>query len=140
MKKQIMAVTLLVLLTAAATSWAISSEPVYIKTPDQLQAFKGHLNTLQKLLKANRERFDGQSSLESIISAEVARLTAIKTTDTMPKIEVTKLYRSLDVEGRKLALKDRSAGAEILEQIAECIDFVSSSNDHTPRWKWAPIP
>jgi DNA repair ATPase RecN len=140
MKKRIMAVTLLALLTAAATSWAISSEPVYIKTPDQLQAFKGRLNALQKLLKANRERFDGQSSLESLISAEVARLTAIKTDDAMPKIEVTKLYRSLDAEGKKLALKDRAAGAAVLEQIAECIDFVSSSNDHAPRWKWAPIP
>ncbi len=140
MNKRIMAVTLLVLLTAAGTSWSISSEPVYLKNPDQLQAFKGHLITLQKVLKANRELFDGQNSLELLIQAELARLTAMKTTDPVPKIEVTKLYRSLDAEGKKLALKDRAAGAAILEQIAECIDYVSSSNDHTPRWKWAPIP
>ena len=137
MKKRIMAVTLLALLTAAATSWAISSEPVYIKTPDQLQAFKGRLNALQKLLKANRERFDGQSSLQSLISAEVARLTAIKTDDAMPKIEVTKLYRSLDAEGKKLALKDRAAGRRSSSR-SPGVDFVSSLND--PPAGWAPIP
>lgn len=140
MKTKILGMALLVFLAAAGTSWAISSEPVYIKTPDQLQAFKGRLDALQKLLRTHRGLFEGQDKLESIIDAELSRFGAIKKVNPATKIDVTKIYRSLDAEGKALALKNRSAGEPILEQIAQCIDFVSASNDYTPRWKWAPIP
>lgn len=140
MKTRILGVALLVCLAAAGTSWAISSEPVYIKNPEQLQALKSHLVALQKVLKTNAGLFESQAELESLIAAEITRFGAIKRVDPATKVDVTKLYRSLDAEGKVLASKNRSAGAAILEKIAESIDFVSAANNHTPRWKWAPMP
>jgi hypothetical protein len=140
MKTRILGIALLVCLAAAGTSWAISSEPVYIKNPEQLQALKGHLVALQKALKTNAGLFESQDKLESIIEAEIARLAAIKKVDPATKIDVTKVYRSLDTEGKALAMKNRPAGSAILEKIAESIDFVSTANNYMPRWKWMPLP
>lgn len=136
MTRRLLAVILLALMASAGTSWAISSEPVYIKSPEQLQALAGHLETLQKRLKAHLGLFDGQDKLASMLEAELNRLGSAAKADKAMKIDVTKLYRSLDADGTALTLKNRSGGAPVLEEIARCIDLISSSNGHTPRWKW----
>lgn len=135
MKTRLLAVILLALMASSGTGWAISSEPVYIKSPEQLQALTGQLETLQKLLKARLGLFEGQDKLMAILESELNRLETVKA-DKAIKIDVTKMYRSLDAEGKALTLKNRLGGAPILEQIARCIDLISSSNDHAPRWKW----
>lgn len=118
----------LIALTSSGVCWAISSEPVYIKGPEAAQAFKAQLEKLVKLVDANSGLFDGLGDFTDLLESEASKFRTVKRGEDPGKIEITKIYRSLDAAGRKLVVKRTPASAEVQSLIKESLDWIEQQN------------
>lgn len=120
---------MLALVVTSGVVWAISSEPVYIKGPENIQAFKERLEKLQKLVRANDELFAGQGDLKDILDTEVSRFAGFKLGADPGRIEVTKIYRSLDTVGKMLGAKRTAAVNDVQATLRSQLDWIEQQNN-----------
>lgn len=105
---------------------AISSEPVYINGPDSARAFTQRLEKLFDLVQQNGDLFEGD--FVSLLESEATKFGKIRAGSDPGKIEITKIYRSLDAAGRKLVGKRTAASSALQDAIRDSLDWIEQQN------------